>query len=153
MQVPGSSHLREEEKEAVHILLLNQSQFMESEINSNPYLVLEWLCESTGWIPISSTLQSAASGILRVTSFLRMMLQLKHISCLCRITGRVAGTVCSHEGGGTRTSVLAETDFLIVNIKKKAAMSAREGSAWCCGAPLASRGAGRVSPCLGCHHA
>lgn len=122
VQVPGSGSLQEDEEEVLYLLLLNQSQFMESEINSNPYLVLEWMCESKGWIPMNITLQSAASGSLWVTSSLQTMLQLKHIPSLCWITGTVTGIVCSHEGGGTWTSVLVEMDFLIVNIKKKGAM-------------------------------
>ena len=122
VQVPGSSSLREEEEEVLYLLLLNQSRFMESEINSNLHLVLEWLCESKSCIPINTTVQSAASGILRVTSFLQTMLQLKHIPSLCWITGTVVGMVCSHKEGGTWRPVLVGVDVLIVDIKNKGAM-------------------------------
>ena len=89
---------------------------MKSEINSNLYLVLEWPCESKGWMPTSIALQPVASGILWATAFLW-----PHIPSLCWIMGTVVGVVCLHEEGTWR-SVLVEMDFLIANIKKKGAM-------------------------------
>lgn len=71
---------------------------MESEITGSRHLVLEWLNDSKHRIPINTTPQLAASGMLWVVSFLQAMPLLMG----CWITGTA---VCSHEEGARRSAI------------------------------------------------